>query len=97
MFTSSQQLADARANSLIFTALALSGAVFGVCGWWFFLPDGINTIPFGRFIRALIFSSQHRAFFQQYNVITLFFVWTVGGAIGLPLLIAAIKKSRNSK
>lgn len=96
MFTTSQKIADARVNGRIFLALALAGAVLGVVVWHQLLPSRLPEIPIWRVLWILATDTHQREFWQQqYNVITYLFVSIAGGALGLPLLVAAIRKSRN--
>ena len=94
MFTTSQAVANARVNTTIFLGLALLGAVLGVFIWHQLLPATLPDMPLWRILIALATDPHQRAFWQQYNVITYLFIAIVGGALGLPLLIAAIRKAR---
>lgn len=96
MFTTSQKVADARINSKIFLVLALIGAVCGVFVWHQLLPATLPDMPLWRILIALATDPVQRQFWQQYSVITHLAVAIVGGALGLPAVVAAIKKSRNT-
>ena len=96
MFTTSQKVNDAKVNGRIFIALALVGAVLGVLIWHQILPATLPDMPLWRVLWALATDSRQREFWQQYNVITYLFGAIVGGAIGLPLTVAAIRKSRKA-
>ena len=97
MFTTSQKIADAKVNSRIFIVLALIGAVCGVFIWHRFLPVTLPEMPLWRILWALTTDAHQREFWQQYNVITYLFVATGGGALGLPLTVAAIRKAAKEK
>ena len=92
MFTTSQQVADARVNSHIFLCLSLVGAVFGVIVWHQLLPATLPEMPLWRIIWALASDPRQREFWQKYNVISYLFLSVAGGALGLPLAIAAARK-----
>ena len=96
MFTTSQQVENARVNTTIFLGLALIGAVLGVFVWHQLLPATLPDMPLWRILVALATDPSQRVFWQQYNVITYLFAAIVGGAIGLPLTVAAIRKTRNA-
>ena len=96
MFTTSQQVANTRVNTTIFVGLALIGAICGVFIWQQLLPAALPEIPLWRVLWALATDPRQRAFWTQYNVITYLFGAIVGGAIGLPLTVAAIRKSRKA-
>ena len=95
MFTTSQQVANTRVNTTIFVGLALIGAICGVFIWHQLLPAALPEIPLWRVLWALATDPRQRAFWQQYSVITYLVTAIVCGALGLPLLIAAIRKTRN--
>ena len=92
MFTSSQKIADAKVNSRIFISLALIGAVCGVIVWHQLLPATLPDMPLWRIVFALATDPRQREFWQKYNVIYHLFLSIAGGALGLPLAIAAVKK-----
>ena len=92
MFTTSQKVNDAKVNSRIFIVLALIGAVFGVVVWHQLLPATLPEMPLWRILWSLASDPRQREFWQQYNVISYLFLSIAGGALGLPLAIAAVKK-----
>lgn len=92
MFTTSQKIADAKANGRIFAALALVGAACGVIVWHQFLPSRLPEIPLWRILWALASDPRQREFWVQYNVISWLAAAVIGGALGLPLGIAAVRE-----